>query len=89
MLPDAQLITFAAAFCAAIVAVLYNNSRITDLRSDMNGRFADVGKRFDDMNRHIDDKFEMMMERMQRMEDNITHQLANHEARIQKLEQRQ
>jgi hypothetical protein len=58
------MVTLAAAFLAAIIAVLFNNSRISDLRNAMD-------KRLDDMNRHIDDKFALLTERLQRMEDNI------------------
>ena len=52
--------------------MLFNNSRIGDLRDSMNQRFADVNKRFDEVNRHIDDKFNLLAERLQRMEENIT-----------------
>jgi hypothetical protein len=43
---DAQMVTIAAAFLAAIVAVLFNNSRISDLR--------------DSVNQHIEDKFKLL-----------------------------
>jgi hypothetical protein len=61
---DAQLVTLATAFLAAVIAVLFNNSRISDLRNTMD-------KRFDDMNAHIDDRFALLTERLQRMEGNI------------------
>ena len=76
---DAQLVTITAAFLAAIIAVLFNNSRIGDLRST-------VDKRFEDMHRHIDDKFTILTERLQRMEDNIMRITGDHEERIQRLE---
>jgi hypothetical protein len=76
---DTQLVTLATAFLAAIIAVLFNNSRISDLRSTMD-------RRFEDTNRHIDDKFALLVERLQRMEDNIMRITGNHEERIQKLE---
>ena len=86
---DTQLVTISAVFLAAIVAVLFNNSRIGDLRDSMNQRFADVNKRLDDMNRHIDDKFDLLTERLQHMEENIMRILADHENRISRLEGRQ
>ncbi len=94
---DAQLVTLATAFLAAVIAVLFNNSRIGDLRidmtshiselrSDMDKRFSNIDKRFDDVNRHIDDKFALLTERLQRMEDNIMRITGDHEERIQRLE---
>jgi hypothetical protein len=76
---DTQLVTLATAFLAAIIAVLFNNSRISDLRSTMD-------RRFEDTNRHIDDKFALLVERLQRMEDNIMRITGDHEERIQKFE---
>ncbi len=68
---DTQMVTIAVAFLAAIVAVLFNNSRIGDLRdsvngrfSGMDGRFSGMDKRIDDLatslNQHIDDKFKLL-----------------------------
>ena len=85
---DAQLVTLATAFLAAVIAVLFNNSRISDLRGDMTNRIGDLrntmDKRFDDMNAHIDDKFALLTERLRRMEDNIMRITGDHEERIQK-----
>lgn len=93
---DAQLVTISTAFLAGIIAVLFNNSRISDLRDamnqrfgDMNQRFNDLDRRFDEVHRHIDDKFNLLAERLQRMEDNIMRILSDHEQRISKLEGRQ
>ncbi len=86
---DTQLVTLSVAFLAAVIAVLFNNSRISDLRDSMNQRFGDVNKRFDEMNRHIDDKFNLLIERLQHMEDNIMRILADHENRISRLEGKQ
>jgi len=87
---DTQLVTLATAFLAAVIAVLFNNSRISDLRGDMTHRIGDLrntmDKRFDDMNSHIDDKFALLTERLQRMEDNIMRITGDHEERIQRLE---
>ena len=87
---DTQLVTLATAFLAAVIAVLFNNSRISDLRGDMTSRIGDLrntmDKRLDDMKEHIDDKFALLTERLQRMEDNIMRITGDHEERIQKLE---
>lgn len=50
---DTQLLTIALAagptMLAVLVGILINNSRLTDLRSHMDGRFNDVDRRFDEM----------------------------------------
>jgi hypothetical protein len=76
---DAQLITISAAFLAAAIAVLFNNSRIGDLRTDMNVRITDLR---DSINRHIDDKHAMLDSKL----DHIIEMLATHHDRITKLE---
>jgi hypothetical protein len=43
---DTQMVTIAAAFLAAIIAVLFNNPRISDLR--------------DSVSQHIEDKFKLL-----------------------------
>ena len=69
---DAQLVTLATAFLAAVIAVLFNNSRIGDLRTDMTSSISELmNRRFDDRHRHIDDKFALVIARLDRMEDNI------------------
>ena len=73
------MITIAIAIIASLGAVVYNNSRITDM-----------GKRIDDLNgsltRQIDDKFALLSLQMKHMEENIMRILGEHETRIQKLE---
>lgn len=71
---DAQMITIAVAVLVVFAGTIYNNSRITDLR--------------DSVNRRIDDNTKIVLERMQRMEDNLTRIVGDHETRIHKLEQR-
>lgn len=104
---DTQILTVVIALIAAVGAILWNNSRISDIgkrideQRDSLGKRIDeqrdslgerideqrdsLNKRFDDVNRHINDKFALVMERLDRMEDNLTNQLANHEARLYKL----
>jgi hypothetical protein len=90
---DAQVVTISTAFLAAIITVLFNNSRIGDLRDSVNQRFGDLdgslNRRFDEVNRHIDDKFNLLAERLQRMGDNIMRILGDHENRISRLEGKQ
>ena len=77
-------------FIAAIGSIMYNNSRITDLRTDTNARAAelrsDLGKRIDDLrdsvNRRIDDKFQLLDAKL----DRILEMLATHDQRLYKLE---
>jgi adenylosuccinate synthase len=94
---DAQMISIVIAIIASLGALVYNNSRITDVGKRIDDLRDGFNKRLDDMNRHVDDKFEaanqraesnfnLLMERLQRMEDNLTRQLADHETRIHKLE---
>ena len=83
---DAQMISIVIAILASLGAVVYNNSRITDVGKRIDDLRDALNKRFDDVNRHVDDKFNLMLERLQRMEDNLTRQLADHETRISKLE---
>ena len=83
---DAQMTTIVTVFLAAVIAVLFNNSRITDLRNTMDSRFNDVNRRFDDINRHIDDKFTLLSHQMKAMEENLLRIIGDHETRIQRLE---
>ena len=93
---DAQMITIAVAILVVFTGTLYNNSRITDLRDSLNrrldDRFADINKRFDsidtrfeDLIRHFDDKFALIDAKL----DRILEILADHETRLQRLEQQQ
>jgi hypothetical protein len=74
-----QTLTLAFALFTVLIGVLFNNSRLGDLRSSM-------GKRFDDVNRHIDDKFSLLSERIQRMDNNILRLISDQDARIRRLE---
>lgn len=80
---DAQIITVVIALIASLGAVTYNNSRLTDVGKRIDDLRDSFNKRLDDMNRYVDDKFEaanqraesnftLLMERLQRMEDNLT-----------------
>ncbi len=55
------LSTFVATLAVLLVGFIYNNSRISDLRSDMNQRFQDMNQsfnqRFEDMNQSFNQRF--------------------------------
>ncbi|HZQ54433.1 MAG TPA: hypothetical protein VFB14_19685 [Bryobacteraceae bacterium] len=83
---DAHIISIAIIFIAAIGSIMYNNSRITDLRVAIDGRFSGIDKRMDDLrnsvNQHLDDKFKLLDTKL----DRIIEMLASHDARLYKLE---
>jgi len=88
-----QSVTVAIVLLAALASVMFNNVRISDLRTDLNARMgdlrSDMNDRFADVNRHIDDQFALLSQQMSRMEENIMRNLGEHETRLQKLEGRQ
>lgn len=47
---------------AVLVGILINGSRLSDLRSYMDWRFADLDKRLDNMERRSDQRFEDLKE---------------------------
>ena len=66
-----------------VIGVIYNSSRISDLRADlrsalldlrsyMDARFNAVDKRFDDSNRRIEDSKELLRSEIRRLEDRIS-----------------
>jgi len=50
---DTQILSIALAslptMLAVLLGILVNNSRLTDLRAYMDGRFSDIDRRFDEM----------------------------------------
>ena len=66
------MVTLAVAILAMFAGTMFNNSRITDVKTDLH--------------RHLDDKFALLSLQMKQMEENILRQLGDHETRIQKLE---
>ena len=55
--------TFVGTLAVVVVGFLYNNSRITDLRTDMNNRFADMNNRFGDFEKLFDAKLVRLKKR--------------------------
>ena len=56
---DTQILTIVLAsvptMLAVLLGILVNNSRLSDLRAYMEGRFNDVGSRFDDIGARFGD----------------------------------
>ena len=75
---DAQLVipfaTFVGTLAVVVVGFLYNNSRITDLRTDMNNRFGDFEKLLD--------------AKIARLEEMMLHKFAELDDRLVRIENR-
>jgi cell shape-determining protein MreC len=56
------ILTVGVPTLAVLVGILINGSRLSDLRSYMDWRFASFDKRFDDMERRSDQRFEDLKE---------------------------
>jgi hypothetical protein len=66
--------TFVGTLAVVVVGFLYNNSRITDLRTDMNNRFADFEKLLD--------------AKLARLEEMMLHKFAELDDRLVRIENR-
>jgi hypothetical protein len=66
--------TFVGTLAVVVVGFLYNNSRITDLRTDMNNRFADFEKLLD--------------AKLARLEEMLLHKFAELDDRLVRIENR-
>jgi hypothetical protein len=73
--------TFVGTLAVVVVGFLYNNSRITDLRTDMNNRFADMNNRFGDFEKLFDAK-------LVRLEEMLLHKFAELDDRLVRIENR-
>jgi hypothetical protein len=75
---DVQLLlpfaTFVGTLAVVVVGFLYNNSRMTDLRTDMNNRFADFEKLLD--------------AKLARLEEMMLHKFAELDDRLVRIENR-
>ena len=65
--------SFLGTLSVVVVGFLYNNSRISDLRGDMNERFRNMDERFDNLEKLFDTKLlrveGVLDARMSRIED--------------------
>jgi hypothetical protein len=66
--------TFVGTLAVVVVGFLYNNSRITDLRTDMNNRFGDFEKLLD--------------AKLARLEEMMLHKFAELDDRLVRIENR-
>jgi hypothetical protein len=82
---DTQILTIVLAaaptMLAVLLGILVNNSRLSDLRAHMDGRFSDVNTRFTSLERRLDDLKEIWRSQLQRVEEVL-------DARLKHLEQR-
>jgi hypothetical protein len=60
--------TFVGTLAVVVVGFLYNNSRITDLRTDMNNRFGDFQKLLDAKLARLE---EMMLQKLAELDDRL------------------
>lgn len=80
--------TFVGTLAVVVVGFLYNNSRITDLRMDMNNRFGDLNSRFGDMNDRFGDFEKMFDAKLARLEEMMLHKFAELDDRLVRIENR-
>jgi hypothetical protein len=66
--------TFVGTLAVVVVGFLYNNSRITDLRTDMNNRFGDFEK--------------LLNAKLARLEEMMIHNFAELDDRLVRIENR-
>ncbi len=93
MNPGMQLVlTIGIPTLAVLMGILVNNSRLSDIRSDMNGRFGDVNGRLNDLRADIGTRFDHVDRRFDDMKDTWRSELHRVEevldARLKHLEER-
>ena len=96
---DTQILTIVLAsvptMLAVLLGILVNNSRLSDLRAYMEGRFNDVGSRFDDVGARFGDvngRFASLERRLDELKEVWRSELHRVEevldARLKHLEER-
>ena len=82
---DTQILTIvlvsASTMLAVLLGILVNNSRLSDLRAYMDGRFNDLNARFTSLERRLDELKEIWRSELQRVEEVL-------DARLKHLEER-
>ena len=82
---DTQILTIVLAsaptMLAVLLGILVNNSRLSDLRAYMDGRFGDVSARFTSLERRLDELKEIWRSELHRVEEVL-------DARLKHLEER-
>ena len=73
---EMQMLTVALAtvptFLVVLVGILINNSRLSDLRSHMDVRFADMSARFADVSRVQDAHFKVLLGKIEDIDSRLT-----------------
>jgi hypothetical protein len=91
-----QIVTIVAAsvptMITVLIGILINNSRLGDLRWDMNSRFGETNRRIDDLRVSMDVRFEHVNSRFDHMERQFDSKLGRVEdvmdARLKHMEER-
>jgi hypothetical protein len=78
--------TFVGTLAVVVVGFLYNNSRVTDLRIDMNNRFADLNTRFGDFKNRFSDFEKLFDAKLARLEEIMLHNFAGLDGRLVRIE---
>jgi hypothetical protein len=65
---DTQLLTVAITLFAIFIAMLVNNHRMTDLRTDVGLRITDLGTRFEQRFIDVDKRFEQVNQRFEQVD---------------------
>jgi hypothetical protein len=80
---DTQILTLAVSFVVSVSFLLFSNSRITDAKDSLRSEIFGVR---DSLKAEMLTSKTEISNRLDRMEDNITRLLADHEHRIANLE---
>ncbi len=78
--------TFVGTLAVLLVGFIYNNSRISDLRSDINQRFQDMNQRLQDMRQRIVDLRDLMDAKLARQEEMMLSKFAELDNRLIRIE---
>jgi hypothetical protein len=73
--------TFVGTLAVVVVGFLYSNSRITDLRTEVNNRFGDFNIRFSDFEK-------LFHAKLARLEEMMLHKFAELDDRLVRIENR-
>ncbi len=78
--------TFVGTVAVVVVGFLYSNSRITDLRTDMNARSTDMNNRFGHFNNRFGDFEKMFDAKLARLEKMMLHEFAELDDRLIRID---
>ena len=82
---DTQVLTIVLAvvptMVTVLVGILINNARLTDLRTHLDTRFANIDQRFNDVDRRFDEMRDLWRSELHRVEEVIDTRLKHLEER--------